>query len=604
MVRIAIPILRTEQLCLNPRFFLVWAVLLLSFVGANLFAASLNATLDRTSVSVGETVILSLTFEGGSPAGQPQLPAIANLRPAGVSHSQSFSFVNGKQSSQVTFAYTLIPTKAGDVMIPSIRANVGSQTLASRPLRLTVTAAPTAETGTDGQPAEAFLKLNIPKREMYIGEILPAEIVLYCQYAQNISLPQLPAEGFTMSGIPNQPQQSQTQVNGVGYRVLTFRFTISPAKTGTLALGPATCALTLLSDVQQDFFGNVVRARQRPVTLNSETNIINVLPLPQDNKPPTFNGIIGSFNMNVSAAPADVAVGDPITVKVTISGRGALDNITLPAQPAWREFKTYPPNVKVDTTDPLGLEGTKHFELVISPQNAGIRELPPLQFSFFDPERKMYRTLSSQPFALNVRAGAATPQPTIASAAPSQLETPQQTKEIVHIKASLGTIQAAQKPLIVQPWFLVVQGLAPLLWVGSIFYRRQKESLANNPRLRRQRAVDKTVQAGLLKLKEQAAANQSEEFFSTVFHLLQERIGERLDQPASGITEAVLDDELRSRGLSAESLSLLQELFQVCNQARYAPVRGSQQLNALIPKVEQALNELKKMKHEPVAVTA
>ena len=39
-------------------------------------------------------------------------------------------------------------------------------------------------------------------------------------------------------------------------------------------------------------------------------------------------------------------------------------------------------------------------------------------------------------------------------------------------------------------------------------------------------------------------------------------------------------------------LARVQELFQSCNLARYAPVKSSQELAALIPKFEAALREL------------
>ena len=41
---------------------------------------------------------------------------------------------------------------------------------------------------------------------------------------------------------------------------------------------------------------------------------------------------------------------------------------------------------------------------------------------------------------------------------------------------------------------------------------------------------------------------------------------------------------------------LLRELFQTCNQARYAPQSTHQELLSLIPKVETAIEDLKKLK--------
>ena len=87
-----------------------------------------------------------------------------------------------------------------------------------------------------------------------------------------------------------------------------------------------------------------------------------------------------------------------------------------------------------------------------------------------------------------------------------------------------------------------------LLWVWALIWRRRTESLANNPRLRRQRQVVQLVRNGLAGLQALAAQNNSEAFFATLVHLLQEQLGERLDLPASAITEAVIDERLRPRG--------------------------------------------------------
>ncbi|MBA4146853.1 MAG: protein BatD [Verrucomicrobia bacterium] len=587
----------------------VWLALLLvcaaSFVlGNSARAASFTATLDRHNVSVGESVNLSLIFQDGSPSTQPDIPTIPGIQVGGITASQNFQIVNGKSSAQVHYNYALIPTKEGEFTIPAITVKAGGQTLTSQPLKLTVTKAPvvTAKTA-DGTPPDAFVQLIVPKSEIYFGEVVPAEFRLYFQtMVQDVQLPEVSAEGFTMTPFNQRPDQSQVQLNGMTYNMAIFRFTISPAKTGMLKLGPARCRLAILSEPRRDFFGQTVFSKSRPANLVSEEVPIRVLPLPEQNKPATFSGAIGRFNMKMEAGPTELAVGDPITVRVQISGRGALESLKLPEQPAWRDFKSYTPSSTVETQDPLGLQGTKKFELVISPQNAGIKALPPFEFSFFDPEQKAYRTLSSQEVPLQVRPSALTPQPTIVSTGSSRADAIE-AKEIVHIKPQLGTIRTSAPPLVTKPGFWIAQSLAPALWLGAMFYRRRKENLDKNPKLRRQKEVERIIQRDLQKLREHAAANKSDEFFATVFHLLQEQIGERLDTPPSGITEAVVDSELKPRGLNAESLALLHSLFQTCNQARYAPVRGSHELASHITKVEQALAELKKLKNEPVAVS-
>jgi hypothetical protein len=75
---------------------------------------------------------------------------------------------------------------------------------------------------------------------------------------------------------------------------------------------------------------------------------------------------------------------------------------------------------------------------------------------------------------------------------------------------------------------------------------------------------------------------------------MQEQLGERLDCPATAITEAVVDDP--RLGASPELQTALRELFQLCNQARYAPVRGVSELNSVAVRLEKAINELQALK--------
>jgi hypothetical protein len=152
------------------------------------------------------------------------------------------------------------------------------------------------------------------------------------------------------------------------------------------------------------------------------------------------------------------------------------------------------------------------------------------------------------------------------------------------------------QPLVLQPWFLGLQTVPVLAFIAAAVWRRRAEQWARNPRLRRQRQVAKIVRDGLAELRRSAAANDSEAFFATVVRLLQERLGERLDVPASAITEAVIEEKLRPRGVPEPLLNDLQELFQLCNQVRYAPIQSSQELTALIPRVESLLAQLEDLK--------
>src|SRR4030095_8925975 len=123
--------------------------------------------------------------------------------------------------------------------------------------------------------------------------------------------------------------------------------------------------------------------------------------------------------------------------------------------------------------------------------------------------------------------------------------------------------------LIRRPWFLGLQAVPVLTWLALLVARQRRANLAHNPRLRRQREVARRVREGLQELHLLATTQNSDAFFATLFRLLQEQIGERLDMPASAITEAIIEERLRQSNLPTVTAGELHDLFQMCNQARF-----------------------------------
>jgi len=581
---------------------------LLSLSPSALPAATITATLDHDTVSVGDTAVLTLQIEGGEPKSVPSFPAIPNLQVSGPSTSRQVSIVNGQVSSTFSFNYTLAPTQPGEFNIPALQANVDGQTLTSQPLKLKVSKPETAPADKAGDQL-AFMKLVIPKKEVYVGEVLQVELQVYIRdgiyngehILQNFDAytgSPVKAEGCSVLKTGHMQRRRARAGNGL-YNVATLVTAVSPLKTGPLTVASIDVNLVLqlpLPGRRRDpfdpfgsFFGPQVEEKR--VLLSAPPESLTALPLPKENMPANFNGAVGSYSMAVSAGPTNVAMGDPVTVKIQVSGRGSFDTLALPEQNTWRNFKTFPPTAKVDTSDALGLQGTKTFEQVVVPQNAEMKELPSVSFSFFDPDQKSYRTLTQPAIALVVRPSGSAPAPTIVAPGQKSRETPP-AQDIVHIKTRLGALAQAKPPLIQQSWFVALQAVPVIALVSAVLWRKRVDKLANNPRLRRQIQVAHIVEQGLTDLRQLAAANKSDEFFATLFRLLQEQLGERLDLPATAITEAVIEEQLRPRKVSESTLVLLQELFQTCNLARFAPIKSSQELAAIIPKFESVLRAI------------
>ena len=585
-----------------------WRYLLVAVALLNsaAFAASFTASLDRDTITLGESATLSLAFEGGQP-GKVEMQRVPGLEihQVGTSTSMNSDF-NGHSSMVITYTLSVTADHDGDFTIPAISADIKGQNFTSQPIKLTVTksTAPPPDAATSAGQV-AFLKLSIPKDKLYVGEAIVARLDLYLRdEVQNFGNFQLTAaadDGFS-AGTPVElrNQRRQVQVGNRVFTVVPYGLPLTVVKTGKVALGPFSVGVTLIVPAEGqggDAFLNRFFQQniQKQVTLATESVPLELLPLPDQNKPANFNGAVGDYTMNLTAGPTTVTVGDPITVHVQITGRGALDGLTLPPQDSLRDFKTYPPTTKVEPTDQFDFQGSKTFEELVSPQNADVREFPALTFSYFNPNDGQYHTLNHAAVPLIVHTTAANAAPAFASGKNNAAANPA-PQDVLPFKQSLGTLSQNQAPLLARPAFLAAQGFPVLAFLAAFIWRKRADNLANNPRLRRRRAVTLLVAAGLDDLKKYATANQPDEFFATLFRLLQEQLGERLDCPASAITENVVEEHALLRGAPAPLRDALREQFQLCNQARYAPVRGTSELNSVAAQFEKLIRQLQELK--------
>ncbi len=564
-----------------------------------MLGASFQTRLNPATIYAGQSTLLSLEFEGGEPDNDPALPGVPGLTFAGNGREQRFSFVNGRQSSSIALNYVVTPTQPGRYLIPAISVRVAGQTLTSNPLQLTVLpvnrAAPTAPAG---QIPRAVLRIEVPRTNVFVGELLPVELALYAINPRQYELGQLTADGCTI-GKSERLENTRVPMNGVLYTRVGTRTTVVPNRAGPLVLGPLKGKAEVLvqarrrrtGDPFEDFFNDpFFNQSSEVVDLSAEPVSIQVQPLPVQNVPPNFTGAVGRYALELSAAPTNVAVGDPVHLRIQISGKGALDSLTLPAFDPGKGFRVYPSVSRVETTDSLGTEGSKIFEQDIVAENTEVKAIPPLTFSFFDPINASYVSLTNRPVPLLVRPASGgrglAANPEMGGPPP---------KEIVHIKPRPGVLALVAPPLVVRPWFWVVQAVPLMGWFAVWYGRRRREHLESHPRLVRRRMVARRQRAGLADLAQHAAAGHAAEVFMITFRLLQEQLGERLDLPAASITEAVVEEHLKPRALPENLLQEVQALFQACNQARYVPVGSVQDLQNLAKRVERTLGELQQI---------
>ena len=552
--------------------------------------ASVRVELDQETLPVGEVATLTLTLEGASPRGnRPSFPASAGLQiqPAGES-TQITSDGTGRQIVQRTLTYAVRANQAGDFTIGSAQVMTDAGAFRTQPLRLRVT--PASATPPENRPA--FLRIEPRKTAVFVGESLPFELQLFVEDGRELQMPQVAGEGFNIGKLVNLQPVRRT-VGGRLMNLVTFRGVATAVKSGPLTLGPATTQLQVAAvGGRQDFFGFF--RQYQPMKLLAEGVAIEVSKMPPG-APADFTGSVGQFELSYTASPNSLAVGDPITLKISIAGEGNLEGISLPKLDHWTGFKSYAPNARTETTDALESTGSKHFEQVVVPQSLNVREVPEFRWTFFDPGAKTYRTLKAPAVPLQLSA-ATTPSVPLPAFSATNGAAGDVASILVHIRPQLGPILSTPPPLWHQPWFLGLQILPVGAWCLLRGARWRKETLEKNPRHARRREMERAVQTGLKQLESLAAENQGDPFFATLTKVLRCQIAERLDVPESGITESIIDDRLRPRGLPEADAAALEELFRLSNQFRYAPQSSTSELIGLIPKATRAVEALRQMK--------
>ena len=537
--------------------------------GLRLWAGSFQMGLDRESIETGGTAVLIYSFTDYGDVPAPPVPVIAGaeVQYLGASTQSSITFINGHRTQQTSLQhrYGITPKAEGVLTIPETSFIATGERISTRALSLTVTKGL-------GQEDFAHLQLLTPTNTLYVGQPFVARIQFWVrQSPSQVGNPQLPTDGF-VSGRAIKPYGRQERVGNEIWGVSEYPILFSAARAGSLPIGPAEMEAIFpvgprRGGIFGDFFGE-----QRRFTFRSGSNNVDVLAPPTAGQPPGFNGTIGRFTLRVTAQPTTVTVGDPITVKVIVQGRGGLDNLALPEFAPDSGFRTYPGTNGVQLRDPLNFEGSKVFELAVVPERSDLTALkfPPLVS--FDPDTQTYVVAEAPPVPLVVKPGLdaqAAPSVTPTYAAnTSTNEGPVNASQLRALGTGMDRPVRLHPPWTERPWYWVVLALPTLGWTGWWVGNRWRLRRQTDPEtLRRTTAEARAAQAW-----ERLETSQGPEFFAALDQALRERIAITLRCAPGAVDDEIVERELTPRGLDEADAQRLRRLFRAVAAGRFAPV--------------------------------
>jgi len=559
-------------------------------LGSSAFAEDIQvlATVDRNQITLEDSLQLSITIQGTQNTPPPELPSLPDFRVTSSGTSSSTQIINFKRSVSITHKYRLTPMNTGQFKIGSVRIRANGKTYATQPITVVVQK-PTVQ--NQSADKSVFVETNVSKKTAYVGEQLIYSFKLFHRIeAKNLDL-SMPfgASHFQKEDL-GKAKSYQSVINGIQYQVQEISVALFPIKSGKAEIPSAMLDLDIYHRTRSNrrgffndpFFGQGIRAEHK--ILRSKSLSVEILALPEKNKPSDFKNIIGQFNVQANLGKKDLEVGDTTTLTITVSGKGNIRGVTFPEPDLKRQFKVYPDQPEFKQTATANqIMGQKTFKFALVPLQSGAVTLPTFTLAYFDPEARDYRQVKTQSITLNVRPSSAeeTLNHLQSNSINNTLTKPEieiLAEDILPIHTQLNDFQNVNSKIetstligFVSPTLLFV--------IAAIFIRQQKRLTTDVAFYRNQKAYKTATQ----KLKNLAHNQNSEskEFVSELSEILREYIGDKLNMQGKAITATEVEHKLKESDYQSNAANDTRKLLEKCEALQYTPVSPGNNLELL-----------------------
>lgn len=597
-------------------FFLLFAVLLTStgkVFGQVTFRASAPST-----VVEGEQFRLSYILnKEGKDFRLPDIPDFDDIFGPSISTSFSQQTINGKTTSErsVTYTYIMIAKKQGTFTIPPASIKVDGSNYQSNTLEIKVlppdesSSQGSAQGGNKGDERtssaatatvsaqDAFIRAIVSKNNPYEQEGFTVTFRLYTTLnVVNFGKIQFPEfEGFMVEEVdlPANQQMQMERYNERNYYTADLRKSLLfPQRSGqiTIPQGSLEMVFSVSSGRRvSTFFGTqevMVDVKKELIT-NPLT--INVKPLP-DNKPASFANAVGNFTLKSNINATEVKANEAITLTLEISGTGNHKLIRNPVIEFPNNFETYDPTVlnSLNVTN-NGLSGVRKIEYMAIPRYEGDYTIPAVEFSYFDPNKSKFETLTVPEKHLKITKG----DPG------SSVTSPYVNRQDVRVEQDIRFLKTGNPTWLSGSAFFVgslnywMWYLIPLLILILMYILNRKQARENaNVALMRNRKANKMAIKRLKVASRYLKEQDKEHFYDEVLRAIWGYFSDKLSIPLARLSKNNIEEELSRKGIDENLVAKFMEIMGTCEFARYAPAESNAEMDRIYNGTMEAIGEM------------
>ena len=542
-------------------------------LNSSLIIAQVNfeATLSKKKLGLNERLRIDFVMNKNGDNFTP--PNFENFQIiGGPNQSIKTSYLNGEQSFSKTFSYFLKPLKKGKLVIYQATVTIDGQEYKSVPVEVNVT---NSVKGANSNSDENYfdddnieLIASVSKSSPYINEPITIVYKLYYKSPINVSnaneseAPKY-KDFFTQNIKIPQLKVNRETYKGQIYNVVDWRkVVLYPQRDGNLEISPLSLNLVLdFPTNKRDFFGNIIYDQASKI-ITTGSKIITVRKLPDNGKPKNFSGAVGQFEFDIILNKNSLKASESFQAKVKVTGQGNLKLFDLPNLMVPASMELYEPERKENVkTNLSGMSGTIENIYTIVPKYQGKFPIQELEFSYFDPLEKTYKTLKSQKLNIDVFEG-----PTLSSNSNENIVLTV-SESFKFIKKENNFTRINKEQFSNTSTFYILLSI-PLLSLLSfiIFYSLPKRRELNN--YEKIKKVYKQIKINLNNAEK--SIGNKDKFYDLVEKAIYNCLKARFSIETNKLNKESIKKQMILDGISVDKIEIILKLVESCERARYS----------------------------------
>ena len=357
--------------------------LILGLLAFSASAQTFTASVDRTRLSAGESVELTLESDDATRFSKPDLePLNALFEVLGTRQVNRLSSIDNQARAITRWIVTLQPRQSGYVVIPPLSLG-DNQTLA-----ITLHVQDSASQASD-KLAPVFIDASLDQDSVYVQAQALLTLRIYHSVSlyddSSLSPLEIPQARVEVLG---EARTYEREINGVRHGVIELRYAIFPQESGELLIPAQVFSATAVDRSRSDDFnpfgprtGKVTRVKSPEVPLQ-----VKAKPASYPADAPWLPARALSLAEVWSPQPEQARAGESLTRSILLKVEG-LSSAQLPPLPATRgqDLRRYPDQPQLaNQAGETGLTGSREEREALVPNRSGPLELAAVEVPWWN----------------------------------------------------------------------------------------------------------------------------------------------------------------------------------------------------------------------------